>query len=79
MEGKKLKPVLFPENRKVSAVLQKGDRQRIATETGYTIISIRDMLQGYRRMPDKVKQAIVNLMNQRRELNATLEQIVEQA
>ena len=79
MKGKKLKQIRFPENKKVATVLQNGDRQRIATETGYTIISIRDMLQGYRRMPDKVKQAIVNLMNQRRELNATLEQIVETA
>lgn len=71
------KPVLFPENRRVQKALQKGDRQKLAKATGYTDISIRDMLQGYRRMPDVVKEAIVELLKRRRELDATLEQIVE--
>lgn len=79
MKEKKLKEIRYPENRRVAGVLQRGDRKLIALATNYNVLSIRDMLQGYRRMPDTVKAAIVDLMNRRSELNQTLEQICETA
>lgn len=65
----------FPENKKISAQLQVGDRRKIAAYSGYTEGTIREMMGGYRRITDRAARAIIRLMDERKELNKSLEEI----
>ena len=70
--------VKFPENLKVAAKLEPSDRAEIARRSGFTPAYISDIIKGRRRMVDKVKKAIISLMNERQELDRALEQITNQ-
>lgn len=70
--------VKFPENLKVAAKLEPFDRAEIARRSGFTPAYISDIMKGRRRMVDKVKKAIITLINERQELDRALEQITNQ-
>lgn len=70
--------VKFPENLKITAKLAPSDRAEIARRAGVTSGYITEILKGRRRMVDKVKRAIVELMNERNELDRAIEEIVNQ-
>lgn len=68
----------FPGQVKIRAKLNTGDKVKLAKTTGYKEGTIREMLSGYRKMPDSVKKAIVDLLSARQALNNVLEEIVNQ-
>lgn len=72
------KGVNFPENLKISAKLEAADRAEIARRSGFTPAYISDIIKGRRRMVDKVKKAIIDLMKERQELDRALEEIANQ-
>ena len=78
MQGKRTSRVQYPDNLKIRAKLQTNDKIRIALSSGYKEGSIREMLNGYRKFPDKVKVAIIALLKEREELNKSLEEIANQ-
>lgn len=60
----------FPENKEIAEQLEKGDRGRIATASGFTFTYINDIFKGKRRMPESVKEIaniIININKQRKE------------
>lgn len=70
--------VKFPENLRISAKLVPSDRAEIARRSGFTPAYISDIIAGKRRMVDKVKRAIVELMSERQELDRALDEIANQ-
>ncbi len=70
--------VIFPENLKISAKLEPSDRAEIARRSGYSPAYITDIISGRRRMNDKVKRAIVELMRERQELDRAIDEITNQ-
>lgn len=70
--------VNFPENLRISAKLMPSDRAEIARRSGFTPAYISDIISGKRRMVDKVKRAIVELMKERQELDRALDEIANQ-
>lgn len=68
----------YPEHLKIRAKLNTEDKLEIAKATGYKEGTIREMLNGYRRMPDKVKRAILELFEEKKKLDNALEEIVNQ-
>ena len=70
--------IRFPENKKISAQLLGGDRVVIAEYSGYTEGTIREMMNGYRRITDKAARAIIRLMEERKQLTKSLEEIANQ-
>jgi len=79
MKNKKSsKEVKFPENRKISEKLLKGDRVIIAKYANLAPGTIADMMYGYRRITDNVARAIIRLMKEREELNRSLDEIINQ-
>lgn len=76
--GIQQREVKFPENKRIGAKLSQGDRVIIAGYAGLKPGSIRDMLNGYRRITDKAARAIIRLMNERKELDQALNEIVNQ-
>lgn len=77
-EGNRQKEIKFPENRKISEKLKPGDRVIIAKYAGLSPATIRDMMMGHRRITDKAARAIIRLMNERKELDQALNEIVNQ-
>lgn len=77
-KGFRQRDVKFPENKKIASKLKRGDRVLIAEQTKRKPGTIRDILNGYRAMPDNVKQAIIDIMKHRHELDRALEQIVNE-
>lgn len=74
MANRKAK-VKFPENLRISSKLVPSDRAEIARRSAYTPAYISDIISGKRRMVDKVKRAIVELMRERQELDRALDEI----
>jgi hypothetical protein len=72
------KEIKFPENRKISEKLLQGDRVIIAKYSNLSVYTIRDIMQGHRRLTDDVARAIIRLMNERKELDQALNEIVNQ-
>lgn len=70
--------IKFPENKKISAQLERGDRVIIAQYSGYTEGTIREMMNGYRRITDKAARSIIRLMEERERLTKSLEEIANQ-
>jgi hypothetical protein len=70
--------VEYPENLKVRAKLEHGDGALIAEKSGFSLAYISDILSGRRRMVDKVKKAIVELLNERQQLDNAIDQIINQ-
>lgn len=70
--------VKFPENIKISSKLEPADRAELARRSGFSPAYISDIIKGRRRMVDRVKRAIVDLMRERQELDRALEEIVNQ-
>jgi hypothetical protein len=68
--------VEFPENLKVRLKLEHGDGALIAEKSGFSLAYISDILAGRRRMVDKVKKAIVELLDERQELSKKFEETV---
>lgn len=68
--------VKFPENLKVSDKLNPSDRAEIARRSGYSAAYVGDILKGRRRMVDKVKKAIVDLLIEREKLNEAFNQVI---
>lgn len=68
----------YPEQVKIRAKLSTGDKVKLAVITGYKEGTIREMLNGYRKMTDPVKLAIITLINERQNLDKELEQIINQ-
>ncbi|MCK9452828.1 MAG: hypothetical protein RBR40_08460 [Tenuifilaceae bacterium] len=68
----------YPNQVKIRQKLTRGDRLKVAEATGYKEGTIREMLKGFRRMTDPVKQAIINIVNERAELDRKLEEIAKQ-
>ena len=52
----------YPEQRKLSAQLRRGDRAIVAEKTGYTLMSIIKMCKGQRRMKPEIKRVIEQLI-----------------
>jgi len=67
--------IKFPDNLKVASKLEPSDRATIAEKSGYSPAYISDILKGRRRMVDKVKKAIVDLIKERQKLDKALEEI----
>jgi hypothetical protein len=78
MKQKKHKEVKFPENLRIAGQLKSGDRKRIAVLTGYSVAHIYDVFQGDRRITDKIAKATVQVYNERRDINISLEKIANQ-
>jgi hypothetical protein len=76
--GIRQKEIKFPENKKIAETFLPGDRATIAKYSEMSVHTIRDMSLGYRRFNDKVKKAIIRMMNERAQLNHALEEIVNQ-
>lgn len=70
--------VKFPENLKISSKLAPSDRAEIARRTGFSPGYISEIFKGRRRMVDKVKRAIIELVNERQELDRALDEIANQ-
>lgn len=70
--------VKFPENKDISRKLRAGDRVIIAKYAGLKPGSVRDMMNGFRRITDPVARAIIKLMNERQELDRALDEIANQ-
>ncbi len=68
----------FPENKELAAKLLRGDRVKIAKYSGMQPGTVRDMLYGYRRINDEVARAIIRLMEERKQLTKSLEEIANQ-
>lgn len=68
----------FPDQVKIKEKLQSGDKLKLAERTGYKEGTIREMLNGYRRMPDSVKKAIIDLINDRQALDNAIDEIINQ-
>ncbi|MFA5816629.1 MAG: hypothetical protein WC865_13525 [Bacteroidales bacterium] len=71
--------IKYPENLKINNQLQNGDRLLIAKKSNLKPGTIRDMLNGYRRITDDVARAIIELMSERNELNRLLGEIANQS
>lgn len=76
--GFRHREVKFPENKRIAAKLNRGDRVIIADRVGVKPGTIRDILNGFRKMPDNVKKAIIEIMNERQKLDRALEEITNQ-
>jgi hypothetical protein len=76
--GIRQKEIKFPENKKIAETFLPGDRVIIAKYSEMSVFTIRDMSLGYRRFNDKVKKAIIRMMNERAQLNQALEEIINQ-
>jgi plasmid maintenance system antidote protein VapI len=64
-----------PENRTYAKLLQgTEERKTLAEKTGYTRDTINRILVGERRMTTAVKLAIVEIIQERRAVEAALEQ-----
>lgn len=68
--------IKYTENLKVNAKLNPSDRAEIAKRSGYSPAYISDILKGRRRMVDKVKKAIVDLLSEREKLNEAFNQVI---
>ena len=75
---KQQREIKYPENIKINERLESGDRLLIAVKAGLKPGTIRDMLLGYRRITDKVAKEIVELMNERDQLQNLLKVIADQ-
>ena len=75
---KQKKEIKFPENRKISDKLLQGDRVIIAKYSNLSVYTIRDIMQGHRRLTDDVARAILRLKKERLELTQALEEIINQ-
>ncbi len=73
-----LRDVKFPENREIGKQLKVGDRITIAEYSGKTPGTIRDMMNGYRRITDKVGLAIIRLFEEREMIKKSLKEIANQ-
>lgn len=78
IKTKQQKVIKFPENRKLKSKLQPGDRDKIAEWSGLSVVTIRDIINGYRRITDDVARAIIRLFEERDHLNSSLQKITNQ-
>lgn len=74
MREKSTTVVQYPENRRFMSVLRYGDREKLAKKAGTTVYNVRIIVQGKRRMTDKLAKAIVRLLAEREKLQNKLEQ-----
>lgn len=74
--GKILKKIPFPENRKMKEKLLTGDDAKIAEYAGLSKFTIRDTLNGYRRLTDEAARAFIRLMDERAKLHDEISKIV---
>ena len=70
--------VKYPENLKINKQLKSGDRLLIAEKAGLSPGTVRDMLLGFRRITDKAGYAIIDVLEKRRQLQKSLEEIANQ-
>lgn len=70
--------VKYPQNRDIRKQLEQGDVITIAGYAGLKPGTIRDMMNGHRRITDKVARAIIRLMKERQELQRGLDEIAKQ-
>jgi hypothetical protein len=70
--------IKFPDNLKVRDRLEYGDGATLASKSGFSEAYISDILAGRRRMVDKVKAAIVDLLNERKKLEKKFEETINQ-
>jgi len=77
-KAKQQKEVKFPENLKIKDKLLTGDGAEIARRSGFKAITINEVLNGKRRMNDKVKRAIIKMLNERQQLDNAMDQIINQ-
>jgi len=78
MKEKVTNRLKYPEYLRIRAKLQTNDKAKIAETTGYREGTIREMLNGYRLMPDAVKLAIIQLLRERWEIDKAMEEIANQ-
>ena len=52
----------YPEQRKLSKQLRRGDRMIIAEKTGYSFHTILQMCNGQRKMNPKIKRVIEDII-----------------
>lgn len=67
--------VKYPENKKISMKLKRGERIVIAEYAGLRPSTIRDMLNGYRRITFSAGQAIIRFFEEREKVSRTLDEI----
>lgn len=78
-KAKANKKVNFPENLKIKEKLESGDGAEIARRSEYKPITINEILNGKRRMNDKVKLAIIEILKERQEIDQTLVTLLNNA
>lgn len=78
MTKKEPKVTNFPENKKVREKLRRSDPGKIAEMAEVSVTYVRDMLRGRRAFTDEVSRAIIELLDNRKQLSKTLEEIVNQ-
>ena len=76
--SKNKRVVKYPENLEINAKLQIGDRGILARYSGYKAGTVRDKLNGFSPVTDRLKRAIIRLMQERHELNNAIEEIKNQ-
>jgi hypothetical protein len=74
MEQNGKNTIPYPENKRYAELLDSDERKMLARKTGYTLQSLNNVLNGTRPMKTRVKRAIVEIIQERREAEAALEQ-----
>lgn len=74
MEQNGKSTIPYPENKRYAELLDSDERKALAEKTGYTLQSLNNVLNGSRPLKTKVKRAIVEIIQERRAIEAALEQ-----
>jgi len=74
---KQEKNVKFPQNIEIARSLERGDVKKIATKTGLSIRTIYSVFEGHRNLTDNVRVAIIELLNERKELNQNINNLTK--
>ncbi|MFZ4545964.1 MAG: hypothetical protein ACOYN4_00935 [Bacteroidales bacterium] len=73
---KQQKEVNFPENRVYKKLLKQGDYAILSNLSKYTTGTVREVLNGNRRMTDRLKKAFVKFQNDRKVVEQRLKDTI---
>lgn len=68
----------YPEQRKFKKVLLHGDYAEIARRSGLKVQTVMQMFNGHLKLAYSVKQAIIDISEERRQVDERLDEIINQ-
>lgn len=78
MKSKSKEKILtYPENVEMKGLLERGDANIIAGDTGYHVVHVREVFCGRRRMNDTIQKSLIKLLSKRAGQRAKLESIIQ--